>query len=71
MFDLPISKNSMNKTNSRKIGIVDLRPNIYKVGIWKRNTISIVTRKTDIPKDFKEISVQFNEHIAHTQFFTA
>ena len=42
-----------------------------KVGIWKRNTISIVTRKTDIPKDFKEISVQFNEHIAHTQFFTA
>jgi len=36
MFDLPISKNSMNKTNSRKIGIVDLRPNIYKVGIWKQ-----------------------------------
>jgi hypothetical protein len=42
-----------------------------KVGIWKRNRISIETRKTDIPKDFKEISVQYNEHTPHTQFFTA
>jgi hypothetical protein len=32
-----------------------------KVGIWKRNRISIVTRKADIPSDFTELVVKFNE----------
>lgn len=32
-----------------------------KVGIWKRNRISIVTRKMDIPKDFEELIVGFKE----------
>ena len=41
-----------------------------KVGIWKRNRISIETRKADIPKDFTELVVQFSEYTPHTQYFT-
>ena len=31
------------------------------IGTWARNTISIVSRKSDIPKDFKEIKPDFHE----------
>jgi hypothetical protein len=31
------------------------------VGRWKRDTISIVTRKSDIPKDFEELVIEFKE----------
>ena len=41
-----------------------------KVGIWKRNRISIETNKNAF-KGYKEISVQFNEHTPHTQVFVA
>ena len=31
------------------------------VGRWKRDTISIITRKSDIPKDFTELKIKFKE----------
>ena len=31
------------------------------VGVWARNRIGVVSRKTDIPKDYKEITPNFME----------
>ncbi len=31
------------------------------IGIWSRNKISVISRKSDIPKDFKEIKPNFTE----------
>jgi hypothetical protein len=36
-------------------------PDFDKVGMWKRNLISMETRKSDIPKDYKEVIVKFCE----------
>lgn len=36
-------------------------PNYDKVGIWSRALLEVVTRKSDIPKDYKEYNIYFIE----------